>query len=107
MTAEVLPAVESLGQDVKVEPFGPTPVALLRDLSPSLVFADCALEPERAFRVLFASSEIRRVAPVVGVLAAADLGRLPWHEVLDDVVSLATSPEELRLRIAHPHRQVR
>jgi DNA-binding response OmpR family regulator len=98
--AEVLPAVESLGQDVKAEPFGPVPVAHLRDLAPSLLFADCVLEPERAYRVLFASSEIRRVAPVVGVLAQADLERLPWHEVLDDLVSPSTPAAELRLRAA-------
>jgi DNA-binding response OmpR family regulator len=98
--AEVLPAALSLGYDVKVEPFGPLPVAYVQDLAPSFVFADCVLEPERAHRVLFAASEIRRVAPIIGVLAPADVERIAWHEVLDEVVSQSTSPAELRLRLA-------
>jgi DNA-binding response OmpR family regulator len=97
---EVLPAVDALGHDVKAEPLGALAVADVQDLAPSFVFADCVLEPERAFRVLFATSEIRRVAPVFGVLAAADLERLPWHDVLDDVVSHDATAAELKLRLA-------
>jgi hypothetical protein len=98
--AEVLPAVESLEHDVKVEPFGPSLVASVLELAPAFVFADCALEPARTHRILFAGSEIRRTAPVVGVVATGDLERFAWHEVLDDVVFHGATPGELRLRLS-------
>ena len=98
--AEVLPAVEFLGHDVKVEPFGPMVVAWVRELAPAFVFADCALEPARAHRILLAGSEIRRIAPVIGVLSPGDLEPFAWHEVLDEVVFHAAGAAELRLRLA-------
>jgi DNA-binding response OmpR family regulator len=98
--AEVLPAVESSGHDVKVEPFGPLLVASIGELAPAFVFVDCASEPARAHRILAATPELRRIAPVVGVLSPDDLERLAWHDVLDEVLFETTSAAELRLRLA-------
>jgi DNA-binding response OmpR family regulator len=98
--AEALPAVQSLGQDVKHEPLTPDALAHLPDLAPSVVIADAALDPELAFRILTAFAAARPAVPVVVVMGYGELDRHPWQQVADELVHPSCSVAELRLRLA-------
>jgi DNA-binding response OmpR family regulator len=95
---QVLPAALGLGVDVKSETPSADTLARLPDLSPDLVVADGAGDPERAVEVL---TSLRAAGGPVGVLAVvsrADLGRFPWAEVADDVIFPEATEAEVRLR---------
>jgi DNA-binding response OmpR family regulator len=98
--AEVLPAVQSLGFDVKAEPLSPDSLVHLNDLAPAAVVADAVPDPERAYRLLTALAATRQPAPVVVVLLRPDLERFPWHEVADEFLDPASSVTEIRARLA-------
>jgi DNA-binding response OmpR family regulator len=98
--AEALPAVQTLGLDVKSESLAPDSLAHLPDLSPSVIVCDGEDNPDQAFRLLSLLAASRAQVPVVALLSRADLERFPWHEVADDVVHSGTSAIELKLRLA-------
>jgi DNA-binding response OmpR family regulator len=98
--AEALPAVQTLGLDVKTEPLAPDSVAHLPDLAPSVLLCDGEDHPDHAFRLLSLIAAGRAQVPVVAMLSRADLDRFPWHEVADDVVHSGTPAVELKLRLA-------
>ena len=50
--SEALPAVQSLGFDVKVEPLSADSLSHLAGLSPSVVVTDAVADPELAFGLL-------------------------------------------------------
>jgi DNA-binding response OmpR family regulator len=97
---EALPALFSLGLDVKVEPLAPPSIAALPDLSPAVVAVDAEENPEHAFHVLevLAASDVR--APVVVIAARSDLERFAWAAVADELVHSGAGVAELRVRLA-------
>jgi DNA-binding response OmpR family regulator len=100
--AEALPALQSLGLDVKTEPLAPESLSHLAELSPSLVIADAEDNPEHAFRLLaiLASGHRAMDLPTMVVLARQDLERFPWAEVADEFVHSGTPGPELAVRVA-------
>jgi len=98
--AEALPAVQTLGHDVKTEPLAPDSLAHLPDMSPSVIVCDGEENPEQAYRILSLLAATRTQAPVVALLTRSDLDRFPWHEVADEVVYSGTPSVELKLRLA-------
>jgi DNA-binding response OmpR family regulator len=98
--AEALPAVHTLGHDVKTEPLAPDSLAHLPDISPSVIVCDGEENPEQAYRILSLLAATRTQVPVVALLTRSDLDRFPWHEVADEVVYSGTPSVELKLRLA-------
>jgi DNA-binding response OmpR family regulator len=98
--AEALPAVQTLGHDVKTEPLAPDSLAHLPDISPSVIVCDGEENPEQAYRILSLLAATRTQVPVVALLTRSVLDRFPWHEVADEVVFSGTPTVELKLRLA-------
>jgi DNA-binding response OmpR family regulator len=98
--AEALPAVQTLGHDVKTESLAPDSLAHLPDISPSVIVCDGEENPEQAYRILSLLAATRTQVPVVALLTRSDLDRFPWHEVADEVVYSGTPTVELKLRLA-------
>jgi DNA-binding response OmpR family regulator len=97
--AEALPAVRSLGLDVKTEPLASDSLAHLGNLAPSVIFVDAEENPEQAFGLLTRLAELRLHAPVVVVVARGDLERFAWADVADDVVYSGAPSGELEVRV--------
>jgi DNA-binding response OmpR family regulator len=97
--AEALPALFSLGLDVKTERNTPDGLAHLLTLGPSATFVDCD-DAEAAHAFLSASSRSASAAPIVAVLRPEDLERFPWQRVTDEVVLTSASAAEVALRLA-------
>jgi DNA-binding response OmpR family regulator len=99
--AEALPALQSLGLDVKAEPLAPESLAHLPHLAPSMLIADAEDNPEQAFRLLsLLSSQGPGELPTVVVVARSDVERFPWAEVADEFVHSGTPASELSVRLA-------
>ena len=96
---EALPALNSLGLDVKAEPLAPDSLAHLAELAPSVVIVDAEENPEQGYRLLVSLAAARVEVPVVVLASRSDLDRLPWHEVADELVFSGASPAELRVRL--------
>jgi DNA-binding response OmpR family regulator len=96
---EVLPAVHTLGLDVKAEPLAPSSLAHLADLGPSVIVADAEENPEQAHRLLAALAAGRQDVPVVVVLSRPDIDRFPWAEVADELLYSGTPAPELEVRL--------
>jgi hypothetical protein len=97
--AEALPALSSLGLDVKSDRVTGDGLVHVLTLAPSATFVDCD-DADAAYAFLSASPGSASAAPVVAVLTPEDLGRLPWHRVADEVVLMSASAEEIGLRLA-------
>jgi DNA-binding response OmpR family regulator len=100
-----LPALHSLGLDVKTEPLTADSLAHLPEISPSIVFADAEESPEQAFLLMTALAAAGSPVPVIVIVARPDLERFAWAEVADDLVHSGTSASELRLRVAMVNRR--
>lgn len=98
--AAALPALQSLGLDVKSEPLAPESLAHLPDLGPSVVIVDAEENPEQAFRLLRMLTEGRGAPPTMVVVARSDLDRLAWADVADDFVHSGATTSELEVRLA-------
>jgi DNA-binding response OmpR family regulator len=97
--SEALPALQSLGVDVKTEPLTVDSLGHLPELAPAMILADAEENPEYAFRLLAALAAGGIDVPVVTVLARADLERFPWADVTDDLLHSGTPSAELRVRM--------
>jgi DNA-binding response OmpR family regulator len=98
--AEALPALPSLGLDVKTEPLAHESLPYLNDLAPTVVIVDAEDNPEQAFRLLRLLAADAPGFPSIVVLAHADLERFPWAEVADDFVYSGIPSSELQVRLA-------
>jgi DNA-binding response OmpR family regulator len=98
--AEALPAMLTLGLDVKTEPLTFEALTHLAGIVPSLIVVDGEPSSERAFRVLAALARDPAGVPVILVLGPDQLERFPWHEVADELVQPDASPAEVRTRMA-------
>jgi DNA-binding response OmpR family regulator len=101
----VLPALHSLGLDVKTEPLTADSLAHLPELGPSMVLADAEENPEQAFLLLSVLAAAGAQVPVIVILSRPDLERFAWAEVADDLVHSGTSAPELRIRVAMANRR--
>jgi len=88
----------ALAEDIKIERLATEGANRVPALGPSVVLVDAA-EPERAFRLLAESPRLRKLAPVIVILAADDFDRIPWERVADDVIASRAGLAELRLRL--------
>ena len=98
--AEALPALQSLGLDVKTEPLAPESLDHLNELAPSVLIVDAEDNPEHAFRLLKRLASERPDFPTVVVLARPDLERFPWADVADEFVHSGAPAAELDVRLA-------
>ncbi len=96
---EVLPAVHTLGFDVKAEPLAPSSLAHLADLGPSIIVADGEENPDQAYRMLATLATRRDQVPVVVILSRDDVGRFPWAEVADEMLYSGTPAPEVEVRL--------
>jgi DNA-binding response OmpR family regulator len=103
---EALPAVESIGLDVKVEPLSADSLAHLPDVAPEAVLVDAAENPPHALRILVALGAAGSRLPVVVIAERADLERFPWHEVADELLYPGAPEAELRMRLAMLQRRI-
>jgi DNA-binding response OmpR family regulator len=103
---EALPAVEALGLDVKVEPLSADSLAHLPDIAPDAVIVDAGENPPHAQRILAALQAAGTKMPVAVIVERADLERLPWHQVADELLYPGTQEPELRLRLAMLRRRL-
>ena len=97
---EALPALEAIGLDVKVEPLGVDSFAHLPDIAPQAIVVDGAENPAHAHGILVALAAAGTRLPVIVIAERADLDRIPWHEVADDLVYPGAPEQELRVRLA-------
>jgi DNA-binding response OmpR family regulator len=104
--AEALPAVLSLGPDVKTEPLGQDSVSHLLDLGPSAIIVDAIPDPERAYNVLSSVAASRMNVPIAVIVSGADLERFAWEEIGDELVDSHCSTAELRVRLAMLTRRI-
>ncbi len=95
-----LPAILSLGLDIKVEPLAVDSVAHLAEIAPTAVIADAEENPEHAHRLLEAIVAERSGVPVLVLLSRSDLERFRWQDVAEEFVHSGCSVAELRLRLA-------
>ena len=98
--ALALPAVQSLGFDVKVEPLSADALPRLTDLAPSMLFVDAVPDPGRAFGILSRLEPGWVDAPTVVVVDEAGLEAFAWPQVADELLLAESSPAELRVRMA-------
>ncbi len=98
--ALALPAVQSLGFDVKVEPLSADSLARLTDLAPSMLLVDAVPDPGRAFDILSRLARGWVDAPTVVVVDRAGLEAFAWPQVADDLLLPESSSAELRVRMA-------
>jgi DNA-binding response OmpR family regulator len=98
--AEALPALQSLGVDVKTEHLAPESLAHLRDIGADVILVDAEVNPEQAHRLLRVLATAGTSVPAVVIVARADLERFGWADVADDFVHSGTPAGELRVRLA-------
>ncbi|HVH53776.1 MAG TPA: response regulator transcription factor, partial [Actinomycetota bacterium] len=97
---DVLPALGSVGFDVKLEPLAVTSLADVRDLSPELVLVDAAENPGQGYAVLRALREVGGRTPAVAVVERRDLERFAWDHVADEVLYPSAPEAEIRVRLS-------
>ncbi len=100
LPGQVLPSVESLGLDVKVEPLSASSLAHLPDLAPEAVVVDACENPPHAHAVLAALAAAKVGIPVVVVAERQHLDRHPWQEVADELLFPGAPEAEVRLRLS-------
>src|SRR2546423_1074427 len=103
---EALPALETIGLDVKVEPLGVDSLAHLPDIAPQAIVVDGAENPAHAHSILAVLAAAGTRLPVMVIAERADLDRIPWHEVADDLVYPGAPEQELRVRLAMLGRRI-
>jgi DNA-binding response OmpR family regulator len=98
--AEVLPALDGLGLDLKTEHLSPSALLHVAELAPHALIVDAAENPGQAHEVLRAISRLRVATPVVLVVERSDLARFGWGELADELVYPGAPEAEIRVRLA-------
>src|SRR5207253_1573880 len=104
--AEALPALQSLGLDVKTEHLAPESLAHLADIGADVLLVDAEANPDQAYRLLGLLASGGVPVPTVVVLARSDVERFAWGQVADDFVHSGTPAGELRVRLAMLARRI-
>ncbi len=98
--ADALPALLSLGVDLKTEPLGPDSLTHLPDLGPSAIVMDAVIDPELAYGLLSALAASRITVPVLVLVEPSKLEAFPWHQAADELVYASDPATVLRVRLA-------
>jgi DNA-binding response OmpR family regulator len=96
----VLPALRDVGSDVKAEPLSPEAGVDLGRSGVEVAIVDAVDNPAYAWSVLRVIRTSERPPPMIAVVDSDGLERLPWDEVVDDLVRPGAPAAELRVRIA-------
>ena len=96
----VLPALRDVGGDVKAEPLSPEAAEELGRAGVEVAFVDAVDNPAHAWSVLRSLRTSDRPPPAIAVVDSDGLERLPWDEVVEDLVRPGAPAAELRVRIA-------
>ena len=97
---DVLPALGSVGLDVKSEPLAVASLADALELSPELVMVDAAENPGQGHAVLRALREAGGRTPAIAVVERRDLDRFAWDQVADEVLYPFAPETEIRVRLS-------
>ena len=103
---EALPALETIGLDVKVQPLAVDSLAHLPDIGPDAILVDAAENPVHAHRIMEALAAAGMRLAVVVIAERVDLDRASWHDVADELVYPGASEQELRVRLAMLARRI-
>ena len=100
---DVLPALpaglSASGGDLKAEPLSAASIELAIRVGPELVLVDAAENPGQGHAVLRALTHRASRLPRVAIVERADLERLPWAEVADEILSPGSSASEISVRL--------
>ncbi|HVF08104.1 MAG TPA: response regulator transcription factor, partial [Actinomycetota bacterium] len=96
----VLPALEEIGADLKLEPLSVRSIEHLIRLEPQAAFIDGAEHPAQAWSVSRSLQERASRVPVVVVVERDTIERFPWQEVADELIYPGAPAAELRARLA-------
>ena len=97
---DVLPALPASEGDLKVESLSVTSIEPALRFSPELVIVDAAENPGQGHGVLRECASRSREVPRIAVVERADLERLPWASVADEVLLPGATAAEISLRLA-------
>jgi DNA-binding response OmpR family regulator len=103
---EALPALETIGLDVKVQPLAVDSLAHLPDIGPDAILVDAAENPVHAHRIMEALAAAGMRLAVVVIAERVDLDRASWHDVADELLYPGASEQELRVRLAMLARRI-
>ena len=103
---EALPALETIGLDVKVQPLAVDSLAPLPDIGPDAILVDAAENPVHAHRIMEALAAAGMRLAVVVIAERVDLDRASWHDVADELVYPGASEQELRVRLGMLRRRI-
>jgi DNA-binding response OmpR family regulator len=98
--ADVLPALDPVGLDVKTEPLAVASLPDVLGLSPELVLVDAAENPGQGHAVLRTLRESGGRTTTVAVVERRDLERFPWDQVADEVLYPSAPEAEIRVRLS-------
>jgi DNA-binding response OmpR family regulator len=96
----VLPALEELNRDLKLEPLAASSLGHVVELDADAVLIDAVENPGQAWSLLQQARARDRRLPLVVVAERDQLEEHPWHETADEVVYPGAPSAELRLRLA-------
>jgi DNA-binding response OmpR family regulator len=99
LPGDVLPAVAGLVLDLKTEDLSVDSVPHVLELAPEALLVDAAENPAHAHAVLRALQVVRTRFPVVVVIHRADLDRVDWAELADEILYPGAPEAEIRLRL--------
>jgi DNA-binding response OmpR family regulator len=97
---EVLPALASLGLDLKTEHLSAAALADVLAVDPEALLVDAGENPGQGHAVLRAFKEVPSRVPVIVVVERRDLERFHWDEVADELLYPGAPEPELRLRLS-------
>jgi DNA-binding response OmpR family regulator len=97
---EVLPALASLGLDLKTEHLSAAALADVLAVDPEVLLVDAGENPGQGHAVLRAFKEVPSRVPVIVVVERRDLERFHWDEVADELLYPGAPEPELRLRLS-------
>ena len=101
----VLPALDELHRDLKLEPLAAASLGHVVELDAEAVLVDAVENPGQAWSLLQQARARDRRVPLVVIAERDQLERHPWHEVADEVLYPGAPAAELRLRLAMVRRR--
>ncbi len=97
---EALPALPAWELDLKTEPLSRAGLEHVLGLRPQAILVDGGENPGQAHALLREIREREPRAPTVAIVDRADLERLPWAEVADELLLPGATEPEIRVRLA-------
>lgn len=97
---EALPALPAWELDLKTEPLSREGLEHVLALRPQAVLVDGVENPGQAHALLREAREREPRTPTVAIVERADLERLPWPEVADELLFPGATEAEILVRLA-------